>query len=135
MDRDYVPTEHPNLLALQCRNVAHLLSLRELLYSAQRYLLSSSSSGHPSTASQKFWAFTAFAGGIPPIPEAFSQRMVPDVIPTVLQDISESFKVALARIDASIWANTHIYSRSCARLYSKPQIYRVHLTVLRRRIP
>ena len=47
MDGDYVPNEHPNLLALQCRNVAHLLSLRELLYSAQRYLLSSSSSGHP----------------------------------------------------------------------------------------
>jgi len=40
---------------------------------------------------------------------AHCQWIVPDVLPRVLEDVAEAFKVALTWIDVAVWTNAHVY--------------------------
>jgi hypothetical protein len=67
-----------------------------------------------STADLQLRAVFAFRLHVGSVSDFHGERMVPDFFPLANEDVSETLKVALARVNVSVWSNAHVYHRRCA---------------------
>jgi len=61
------------------------------------------------TADLQLRAVFTFWFGVLSFSYAHCQGMVPDILPRVLEDVAQTFKVALAWVDVTVWTNTHVH--------------------------
>src|SRR3989304_1979722 len=67
-----------------------------------------------STADLQLRAVFAFGLHIDSVSNFHCERMIPDFFPRVNENVSEALKIALARVNISVWSNAHVYHRRCA---------------------
>lgn len=63
-------------------------------------------------------AVAAFFWSVGSATNCFGGGMVPDVAPTVGEDVSEAFKVALTWVHVAVWCHAHVDEGCGAGLYA-----------------
>ncbi len=74
--------------------------------------------GATAAAYLQFSAVFAFFFNIFSLAKLLSQGVVPDFLPWFSEDVSEAFKVALARVNIAVWSYTGVNHGGCAALNS-----------------